>query len=637
MVLLLVLTTAARADVTDVAELFPAETSAYVEIAHPASLSEETGKLLTKSVYADSLKTVHDRFDKVEQPVEAASVQRTALLALLFSPEMLAEVRKFRGLAMGITGNDPRFGPRYAMAVLLGDSTAAGLAVRAYLTTGSTIRRVGVVDGTSIYQRAGFNGGVIGADGKPLPPEEGPGGIVLTPLAADRDMTIAYRSGLLVVGSDPVAVKEILRRASGKADAKSLAADEAFRKKRPTEKFSGAFVYCVPRTLVKYLEDNVKAIGPSAVPECFEFARVAMNWKNVSCLAGTLTVRNDAVQFQANINLDKTTADPFVAILSGPPATADDLRSTGKTSRWATTLSLPTKEKRTQAVLDLADAVAKGLGTLGRKPSEIVAEADRGPGAKLGAELIPGVRAVTLFQPTGVKLPAEGQGIPVVVLHCETPAISSAWAADGAKILGLVAGLETPPTRSSERVGMLQVYSVAGTGMPGKLPIHFAHSGNRVAFGQDRAIVIEALTGRDQDPLLMATSSKPALVSWVRPGSFFPEVKAPTKKPDAVANPQPAAIPQPIDVLQPPGGAQPDPNQPKPPEPYSQGFAKAFLSVPAIPFAIATSSEGVQFLFELPDPATTLCGTIDRFLDWLAKRPVLNEQRGNGLLPQDLR
>ena len=624
--LFVILATTAKADGTDVAELFPAETAAYLEIAHPAALSEEAAKLLAKSAFADSLKAVHDRFDKVEQPQDAAGVQRTALLALMLSPEMLAEVRKFRGIAIGITGFDSKHNPRYALVALFGESTAAGLAVRAYLTAGANVRRVGVVEGTPIYQHAGFNGPVNGPDGKPLPPEEGSGGTVLPPLAAEGTPTFAYRPGLLVIGSDATAVKETLRRASGKADGKSLAADAAFRKKRPPEKFAGAFVYSVPNALVKNIE-------PSAMPDWFEFAKVAFNWKTASCLSGTLTVRNDAVRFHANVELDKTTPNPFVNILSGQPASIADFQVAVKSSGWATTIGLPTQEKRTKAVLDLADTLAKGFGTLGRKPSEIVAEADRGPGAKLGTELIAGVRAATLVQPTGLKLPAEGQGIPMVVLHCETPAVAGAWVESGAKILGLIAGLETPPTRSSEQVGNLRIYSVAGAGLPGKLPIHFASTGDRVAFGQDRTLVAEALAGRGPEPRTIAMTAKPTLVGWVRPGSFFPEAKPPAKKPEPGAAPQPAGLPLPADVQPGPGGVQLDPPPLKQGEPLIHGLSKAFAPFPAIPFALATTADGVQFQFEIPDPAPSVCSALDRFLDWFAKQPVGNAQRGELFAP----
>ena len=600
-----------RADVADVAELFPESTLAYAEIAHPAALSDEATKLFAKSAFADSVKAAHDRFDKLALPQDAAAVQRAALMALLLSPEMLSEVRKFHGIAFGLTGFDARGGPRYALAILLGDSTAAGLAAKAYLTASPNLRRVGSADGTPIFQRAGFSGPLNGEDGKPVVRDDAP---ALSPLPAEGVPTFAYRPGLVVLGSDAACVADVMRRSYGTEKSKSLAADESFRRARPAEKFSGAFAYCVSKAIAQKVDAVAKASGKSPTPEWFQFASAAVPLNATTAWSGTLTVKADAIRFVADLGFDPATPNAIRDAFSGPNAPALSGTILEPKRGWESSLALPVKEKRSKAVLDLADAIARGQGVLGRKPSEIVADSNRGTGPKI-ADLLAGVRTVHLHRVMNQKVPS----LPFVAFECESAAVAEAWIERTPHLVAMLGGLEMPPTRSSERIGAFTVFSVPGSESLGMSAIHFASSADRFVFGADRAAVVELLTAREP-----TTESDAPFAARIRPSSFFPESKPVVKK----------NIPIPVPNGLQPQDLPPELNPPRPAEPLEVGLAQAFLGVPAIPVTVAPTPAGIHLKAVLANPAQTVCGAVDRFLDWLAKQPVAAERPGQMYLPQ---
>ena len=69
-----------RADAADVAQLFPAGTLAYAEVCNPAELGKELAAVFKGSGLEDSLRLVHDRRDRTEDPRDLLGATSSASL-----------------------------------------------------------------------------------------------------------------------------------------------------------------------------------------------------------------------------------------------------------------------------------------------------------------------------------------------------------------------------------------------------------------------------------------------------------------------------------------------------------------------------------------------------------------------------
>ena len=119
---------AAAAPPTDVADVFPSRTLAYAELHNPAELGPQLTALFKGTPLEDSIPFINDKKNAAKTLPELSGNRELAELALLVSPEVLAEFRKLGGIAVGVVDFNERGDPEVAIAVLTGESAAAGLA-----------------------------------------------------------------------------------------------------------------------------------------------------------------------------------------------------------------------------------------------------------------------------------------------------------------------------------------------------------------------------------------------------------------------------------------------------------------------------------------------------------------------------
>lgn len=575
----------ARADVTDSAELFPANTLAYAEVARPGEFVGSFADLLRGGALADPLKAAHDRLDKLQEAQFQQSHNLAAALSLLTAPEFAAELKRFRGAAVALTGFTPDHHPRVAAVVLLGDSHAAGLMIRSYLTAGPNVRRIGEQDGVPIFQHHNFIGPPLDEDGKPISDKSDS----KTPRLNDGVgvATYAYVPGLFVVGSDKVAVADVLRRHAGKGDAKTLARAEAFKKHQTTREKAGAFLYADPAALAQRLEAAARdgVLGG----DLFALLKFVVNPKAVKGVTGTFDIRSNGIALSFDTELEAGIASPVGDVLTGGAVNAGNLAVAGR-PMWAFTLALPPAERRASALLALADAVAKANGALGRLPSEIAAAAEPKP-----AELLRSVKAVTVFAPPKQELPKGATPVPMLAIHAETEEDAVNWARSLAPLAGVLVGRSEAMPTSSAAVGGVHVVTLSGRKqLPGGAALHFARASATLVIGQDRQLVAEAVAAK------FAPSTGTAV--GVGSVSVFPLVKPllpapPSKKPD------------------------PRTDGPQMPEPWFVGLVRASEPLPPIGVSVARTKDVVRVEFTLADPKAPLTASVGKFLDWVAKRP----------------
>lgn len=574
----------ARAEATDPAELFPANTLAYAEVARPGEFVATVADLLRGGALADPLKAAHDRLDKLKEVQFQPSHNLAAALSLVAAPEFAAELKRFRGAAIALTSFTPDHQPRVVAAVLLGDSHAAGLLIRSYLTAGPNVRRIGEQDGVPIFQHHNFIGPPLDEDGKPISDKSDS----KTPRLNDGVgvATYAYTPGLFVVGSDKVVVADVLRRFAGKGDAKTLARTEAFKTHQSEREKVGVFLYADPAALAQRLEAAARDGVPGG--DLSALLKFVVNPKAVKVVTGALDIRSTGLSLALDTELQPGVPSPLGDVLAGGAVSAGNLVVAGR-PMWAFTLALPPAERRASALLALADAVAKANGALGRLPSEIAAAADPKP-----AELFRSVKAVTVFATPKLELPKGATPVPMLAIHTETEADAAKWEQSLPSLAALLVGAAGPLPTSSATVGGVRVTTLSGKQLPGDAALHHARGESLLVIGQDRKLVAEAAAAK------LAPATGPAI--GVGTVSVFPLVKP---------------------LLPAPPAKKPDPRTdgPQMPEPWLVGLIRASEPLPPIGVSVARTKDVVRVEFTLADPKAPLTASVGKFLDWVAKRP----------------
>jgi hypothetical protein len=156
--------------------------------------------------------------------------------------------------------------------------------------------------------------------------------------------------------------------------------------------------------------------------------------------------------------------------------------------------------------------------------------------------------------PSKQELPKETKQLPILILHAEDVATANAWQDAIPKLIANLSGLASVPQASSETIGGIKVFSLAGSGLPWNGPVHFAQSGMTVSIGLDRKLVAASVTpdtaaaivGGDKS-IIPATSNPASLLGVVSIADAIallmerPKAKGPVVPVDDV--PQPPNFP----------------------------------------------------------------------------------------------
>ncbi|OWK43781.1 hypothetical protein FRUB_03380 [Fimbriiglobus ruber] len=598
---------------TDPADLFPADTLVYAEIGRPGDTIDALAALAKGTSLADTLKSTHDKLDKLKNPAIIEDVRAAGMVPLLIAPEFAAELRRVRAVAVGVTGLSDQLEPRGAAVFLLGDSNAAGFAARAFLTGGS-VRRVGVVNEVPIYQlRETVFPNLMVQDGKPAQAE--------APLPAPKpntgEPTFAYVPGLFVVGSDKTAMGDVLKRYAEGAPTKTLARAEGFRRHQETRDRPGLFYYAVPQSLIARVDAANKATHRDVEDDLYAGFKFLTNPKAIRTVAGSIAVGPETVAVSVAADFNPTVTSPLAGVLTGGAVPKEYLPSAAGKALWAFSVALPPAKDRAKALVALADALAVTDGELGMSVVAKARSAERGVGPDVFDELLAGVTAVSLFAPTKMVLPPKIAPLPMLVLHAETSESAALWEKHAGRLLGALSREErVPAAPSSELVDGVTVLTIIGPGLPGNGPIHYARSGTTIAFGQDRKLVAAACKG--QAPTGPRATGGPLAIGsfdiarWMEPLIPPPPKVANDVKPPAVPPPPPP----PQGPFAPPPISDELNTVQMPSEALFIGLARAARLLPPATVTVTRTNDVVRAKFRIPATGKPVAAAIERFLDW---------------------
>ncbi|AMV26258.1 hypothetical protein VT84_17805 [Gemmata sp. SH-PL17] len=472
----------ATAAPTDVADVFPPNTLAYAELHNPAELGPQLAAVFKGTPLEDSIPFIHGKKDGAKTLAELKAKQELAQLALLMSPEVLGEFRKLGGVAVGLIGFNERGDPELAVAVLTGDSAAAGLAARAFVTTSQDLRRVGEVGKVPVFQHR--------APATNYDPSSNP------KLATDKlvegtyEPTFAYVPGLFVAGTSKTAIAPIIARFRGD-EKDSLRATEGFKTSAPTYRKPGLFFYANAPEFFTKLDAAARLRGAPMDLDFFAWLKLVTNPKALKTVAGCVQFRDGGSSLVIGTRFDPAQKSPLLDAFSGPAVKIDALHHARKPASFAATMNLPEKD-RAAAVLSLLDALAKGSGELGRLPSDVVKDLDAKYKMSVSDTVLAKIRAITVIVPTKQDLAKGAKPIPMFVVHAEDADAATELEAFVPKLIAEIAGEKDAAQPSTETTGDVKILSLAGTSLPWKAAVHYARKDSVLVWGLDRKLVAAA-------------------------------------------------------------------------------------------------------------------------------------------------
>jgi hypothetical protein len=503
--------TARAAEPTDPAALFPPSTLAYAEIRDPAAVGPQLAAAFKGSHLEDSIAFIHKRRDTSKDPRDHFMKEQLAVLGLIASPEMAAEFKRLGGVAVGLTGFNAQQQPEYAVAVLTGDSAAAGLAAKAFLTM-SSVRKVGAVGDTPVYQ---FHQAAMGYDpnGQRLVQEKAiPEG--------SYQPTFVYVPGLFAAGTSKAAVGEVVTRFLGKGKG-SLAEQADFKAAAAGYRKPGLFLYANAPAYFAKLEEAARSTGLAPMPEAradsLAWLKLLVNAKAMRYAAGNVSFRDGGLAVSFGGGLEPGQKSPLFDLLNAPGVKVAQLRHAPIPATIAVSVSFP-ESNRAATVLTFLDALSKANGELGRTPSEVVKELDAKFKLTIADSLLNKTAGATLVLPSKQDLPKGGTPLPLLVLHGESPTVAAGWADLLPKLLGDMAGGDAPQP-SSETIDGLKVISLPAGNLPWKAAVHFTQKGEVFAVGLDRKLVAMAANGAEPPALSLPVENASA-VGTIGVGGF---------------------------------------------------------------------------------------------------------------------
>jgi len=609
---------ATAAPPVDIATVFPADTLAYAELSNPTELGPHLAAAFKGTPLEDSVPFIEGTKGAAKTLQELNAKRALAELALFAAPEVFAEVGKLGGCAVGLTGFTDGGEPELVVVLLTGDSAAAGLAARAFVTTSTNLRKVADVSKVAVFQhrppvvRYDMNGNAKLVTDKP--PAEG-----------GHEPTFAYTPGLFVAGTSKAALAPVIKRFLGEEKG-GLAGTEGFKAAAAGYRKPGLFFYANAPQLIAKMDAAGRARGAPFDFELYALLRLTANAKALKAVAGTVQFRDGGAALTVGVQLDPAQQSPLAAVLGGPPVKGDALRHARRPAAFAATVSLP-EQNRAAALLGVLDAVAKASGDLGRLPSEAVKELEERYKLSVADGLLEKVRAVTVIVPRKQELPKGARPLPVIVLHLSGAAAATAWEEFMPKLVADLAGEKTPAQPSSETVDGVKVLSLPATGLPWKAGVHFARKDAVLVIGLDRKIVGAAVTG---DPAAAVTGGdKPlsvptgefALLGGLDLGDLLGAVLPATN--DAGQTPEPPIRPRRGEKPAPPGEAL------KELETARMAFLTAFGALP--PAVVTVRRSGDELRLEVFQPKVQgggLTPVINAGVNWFDALMSANESNG---------
>ena len=580
----------------DLAKFFPAQSVAYVEIAKPGELLEDVQQLFGARLAEVLLKQIHDRQDRAKNAEELLQARAAARMEMLFSPALAEELKHVGPIGIAVLELTPQEQARYVCVVALRGSSAMRLMVQNYLSTGN-VRRVGVVDGLTIYQQRGFvpqprrrslpanPAAKKGENTKPKPVPTFPATV------GEMEPTFALMSDYLLIASDRKAIADVQKRNQKNRDGAVAGRFAAVSTACFAAIGSRHFFYGEPSLAIRQLSRELERGVYVDTLAMLNFV-VGDAW--VGSMAGTLVLDSETINVHLKIETDPKIASPLAKWVRQMPTSAMQPMPSLDGVAWGMTLRLPD----VAAQLALLDGIAKGRGLLGQLPSKRVLV--DGP---IGS-VLRRVRSVSLLQ---VK---RGE-VPILHLTFDDEATAQSGLSILPQAFALGLNDEEPLPTSSELVAGRRFHSIPGSRLPNGKTLHIVQNGSTIAISESRDVLLTLLQRQTE----MRTNEGLARFQF-QPGAFVTPRKVQSQGEQSNAEPN---YPRPRSTGRYYASRRKSPTLPTA---WWNGMERLLEPLPAVKGSVRMLEERIIIDVAMPMPGDALPQAWERYLDQLMQQPA---------------
>jgi hypothetical protein len=486
----LTLTPIRGAEIKDTAELFPAETLAYLEVRHPERLSREVAALTKGSSLENLPSTLAEFREKYDNDRNMRwRTMDVAMWGTFFGPEMIAECGRFQGAAVALTGFSQDEGPEVVGVLLAGESNLPTFVVRVILAEQDTMRKIGACEGVTLYREKGedFRG--------VRPPAPAPGVPPPPPVIRERGPTYALLPGAIVIGSTTDCVKEVIKRIKGKTADPSLAGLRAFKDAAKQRDKPGLFGYAngneISQQIDKYLKKEKEHAGPEVATTWASMIKSVVNPAAFRTVAASWTLENGDMELRVDADLDPKQKSPLFELLADKKIQPELLHFLPRDGQVSFTMSLADGDKKLDQLLSVLDAMSKeGALPEERYPGKVIKDLEEKMKFSLAKDLWPNVTAAAVSLGVGE---AERHSMPALTIAL------GAKDADAAKLLQektvpklmgmMFLSGEAEPKATVEKIDGREITHLSAEG----ITLHCGHHEATLVLGVDAKVVAQAL------------------------------------------------------------------------------------------------------------------------------------------------
>lgn len=442
---LLVLTRSATAEVSDLAELAPARTVAYLELHDPSALARELHALIRNSYLQRPALFFANHMKQGKKVNEEAF-----LLAWLCSSEFIDELGDWQGGYLALTGWTKNDDPELVGMVCTGRSRMLPLAVRMILLESGPIHCIARVQGVPIFQ-------IGDAQKRPQPeiakrlraPAIQLARLLRSPLKPslyqvalledapieeadeqpDSGFFLSLLPGAIAFATTPDGLSDAIRRYNGKSDAPSLATVPAFRTAAEMRSRPGLFAWSDPPRLARLINDALRLELQSRQDEIrrrplakgekrdaaklrqelrqaeldhrsqtreWNFFQKAANLDGMSYAAAGWSLHKGEVACRVEARMKAKQPSPLLDLLSNQKISPELLRAVPGDAFSLFTVTLTDGPATLARLLKLADVYAAESGEAAPLPSKELAELEKQLNLRLGRDVLAKVVSATV-------------------------------------------------------------------------------------------------------------------------------------------------------------------------------------------------------------------------------------------------
>ncbi len=508
--LALLVPAAVGAQVRGPADLFPAQTVAYLELSQPDQIAKSLSSLVKGTPFADGWKILEDRRDANTDPRLAAGSPALAWAVSALSPELRNELSQLKGAAIGYLGLTAQHDPKIAACVVFDERSSWNFVIPFAIAQSRTLRRVATIDGVAVYQSRSTP--AIRYDpetAKPLPyqpqkPDEGP-----------YEFTCAFRPGLFVVASNREAIADLIA-STANAENATIRSTPAY-KTLDRNRIAGVMGFVRMAEIIRNCDVARRAQRPLIESSMLAYLKLVAGTHRIGDVQLQASLNDRGFVCQVSIPRRSVDGTPILADFSGA-IVQDDLRFTPREAAGFLTLAMPGRAKRAKTIGMLADRVAAAEGSVSRSPSEWIANQELQSGIPIRAGVLEPIRAVSLIFVANQELPVRTEPLPVLAIHCErdTPDV---WQKNLIEMLSLIHGQSRSVQTSTETLLGTTITSLS---IPDGV-WHLGRTGSTWILGRDRHAVArccsasadrQRVAGLPKEYQPRATTQAIGILSW---------------------------------------------------------------------------------------------------------------------------